>query len=60
MLAIAAFNPLTYGVDALRHVTLGSAWTPLQIQPLAIDLGVVAFFDVIMIAVGTWAFTKMK
>jgi ABC-2 type transport system permease protein len=58
--AVAAGNPLTYGVDALRQVTLGSAWTPLQIQPLWVDLGVVAAFDLVMIGVGTWAFTKMK
>jgi ABC-2 type transport system permease protein len=58
--AIAAFNPLTYGIDALRHVMLGAAWVPLQVQPLWIDLGVVALFDVIMIAVGTWAFSRMK
>jgi ABC-2 type transport system permease protein len=57
---IAAWNPLTYGVDALRHVTLGAAWAPLQIQSLGIDLGVVALFDGIMIVVGTWAFTRMK
>jgi ABC-2 type transport system permease protein len=58
--AIAAWNPLTYGVDALRHVTLGEAWVPLQIQSLGVDLGVVALFDGIMIVVGTWAFTRMK
>ena len=57
---IAAWNPLTYGVDALRHVTLGAAWVPLQIQSLGVDLGVVALFDGIMIVVGTWAFTRMK
>ncbi len=60
MTGIAAFNPLTYGVDALRHVTLGLAWTPLQIQPLVIDIGVIALFDAVMIAIGTWAFTRMK
>ena len=57
---LAAWNPLTYGVDALRNITLGSSWVPLQIQPLWIDLGVVAAFDGIMIVVGTWAFTRMK
>ena len=57
---IATWNPLTYGVDALRHVTLGAAWTPLQIQSLWVDLGVVALFDGIMVVVGTWAFTRMK
>jgi len=58
--AVATWNPLTYGVDALRHVTLGAAWVPLQIQSLGVDLGVVALFDGIMIVVGTWAFTRMK
>ena len=57
---IAVWNPLTYGVDALRHVTLGSAWVPFQIQSLWFDLGIIAVFDVIMIAIGTWAFGRMK
>ncbi len=57
---VAAWNPLTYGVDALRSLILGSAWTPLQIQPVWMDIGIIALFDVIMIAVGTWAFSKMK
>jgi ABC-2 type transport system permease protein len=52
------FDPLTYGVDALRTTILGSAWTPLQ--PLYINIGVVVLFDVAMIAVGTWAFSRMK
>ena len=58
--AVSAWNPLTYGVDALRSIVLGAAWAPLQIQPLSVDLGLVALFDGIMIGVGTWAFTKMK
>ncbi len=57
---VASWNPLTYGVDALRNVTLGSAWAPFQIQSLWVDIGVVALFDGIMIVVGTWAFTRMK
>lgn len=57
---VAAWNPLTYGVDALRHIMLGAAWTPLQIQSLSVDIGVIALFDGIMIVVGTWAFTRMK
>jgi ABC-2 type transport system permease protein len=54
----STFNPLTYGVDALRTVILGSAWIP--IHPLSLDLGVMAVFDVVMIGVGTWAFSRMK
>ena len=55
---VSSFNPLTYGVDALRTVILGSAWPSLQ--PLYINLGVVCIFDVVMIGVGTWAFSRMK
>jgi ABC-2 type transport system permease protein len=54
----SSFNPLTYGVDALRTVILGSAWVPLQ--PLYVNLGVVCVFDVVMVGVGTWAFSRMK
>lgn len=54
----SSFNPLTYGVDALRTVILGSAWVPLQ--SLYINLGFVCVFDVVMIGVGTWAFSRMK
>jgi ABC-2 type transport system permease protein len=52
------FNPLTYGVDALRTVFLGSSWVPLQ--PLYVDLGVIVVFDLAMIGIGTWAFSRMK
>ncbi len=57
---VATFNPLTYGVDALRWVILGAAWAPLAFQPLYIDIIVVCAFSVLMIGVGTWAFTRMK
>jgi ABC-2 type transport system permease protein len=56
----AKANPLSYGVDALKQIILGEAWQPLQLQPLAVDLAVVAVFDLVMIAVGTWAFSRMK
>ncbi len=54
----STFDPLTYGIDALRTVILGSAWTPLQ--PLYINIGVICIFDAVMIGVGTWAFSRMK
>ena len=57
---VAKVNPLSYGVDALKQIILGSPWQPLQLQPLFVDLAVVGAFDVIMICVGTWAFTRMK
>jgi ABC-2 type transport system permease protein len=55
---VSRFNPLTYGVDALRTVILGSAWTP--IQPLPFDLVIVCSFDLIMIIIGTVAFSRRK
>ncbi|MDR0797421.1 MAG: ABC transporter permease [Nitrososphaerota archaeon] len=51
-------NPLSYGVDALRTVILCSNWTPLH--PLCINLAIIAIFDVAMIIIGTWAFSRMK
>jgi len=60
MQAVSKLNPLTYGVDALRTIILGGAWQAYQLQPLIIDLAAIGFFDIIMIAIGTWAFGKMK
>jgi len=54
----SVFDPLTYGVDALRIVILGSAWKPLH--PLFVDLSVVVAFDLIIFGIGTWAFSRMK
>jgi ABC-2 type transport system permease protein len=54
----STFNPLTYGVDALRTIILGSAWTP--VHPLYINILVICAFDAAMIAIGTWAFSRMK
>jgi ABC-2 type transport system permease protein len=54
----ANVNPLTYGVDALRTIILGNAWEPLH--PLLYNLAVVCSFDLIMILVGTLAFSRRK
>jgi ABC-2 type transport system permease protein len=54
----SGLNPLTYGVDALRTIILGRAWQPLL--PLVYDIAIVGGFDLIMIIIGTWAFTRMK
>jgi ABC-2 type transport system permease protein len=54
----SSFNPLTYGVDALRTVILGDAWSPLH--PLYFNLLVVCAFDVVMITIGTLAFSRRK
>jgi ABC-2 type transport system permease protein len=52
-------NPLSYGVDALRTIILGEAWQ-FPLQPLYANLAVVGAFDLVMIIIGTWAFTRMK
>ncbi|NLU90539.1 ABC transporter permease [Chitinophaga sp. Ak27] len=48
-------DPATYAVDALRNVILKSAAMPLHL-----DISVLLLFDVVLIAVGTWAFNRMK
>jgi ABC-2 type transport system permease protein len=58
MQVVSRANPLTYGVDALRTVILGGAWQP--VQPLFVNLAVIGVFDVVMIAIGTWTFGRMK
>lgn len=55
---VSLLNPLTYGVDALRTVMMGSSWTPLF--PIYVDLVVLLAFDVIMILVGTYMFSRTE
>jgi ABC-2 type transport system permease protein len=54
----SSFNPLTYGVEALRTVVLGNAWPPLH--PLYYNLLIIFAFDAVMITVGTLAFSRRK
>jgi ABC-2 type transport system permease protein len=51
-------NPLTYSVDALRSVTMGSEWP--TILPLWQLILIIVAFDALMIAVGSYAFTRTK
>jgi len=55
---VSDFNPLTYGVDALRQVALGQNWQPLY--PLFYDLALVVLFDVSMIIIGTLILSRRK
>jgi ABC-2 type transport system permease protein len=55
--AASNLNPLTYGVDALRTLILGGGQS---LFPLYVDLAVICTFDVAMIIVGTWTFSRMK
>ena len=50
------FNPLTYGVDALRSIILGGAWEP--IRPLYQEILILLAFDAVMILIGTTAFGR--
>lgn len=55
---VVYINPLTYGVDALRTVILGSAYTsPFSLQ---VDVIILLIFDAIMIIVGTYSFSLRK
>lgn len=55
---VSAFNPLTYGIDALRQISLGQGWQPLF--PLYYDLLIVVLFDAAMIIIGTLALSRRK
>jgi ABC-2 type transport system permease protein len=56
--AVTYFNPMTYGVDALRTVILGGALPSLF--PLYIDILVIVAFDLGMIVLGTLMFGRRK
>jgi ABC-2 type transport system permease protein len=58
LLWVSYVDPLTYGVDALRTTILGSSWTPLF--PLHYDILILCTFDVLMILVGTLAFSRRR
>lgn len=50
---LVRLNPLTYGVDMLRRITLG-----IKTFPLYIDILYLAFFALIMISIGVFEFNK--
>ena len=52
------FNPLTYGIDALRQITLRQEWVPLL--PFYYDVLIVLLFDVAMIIIGTLALSRRE
>lgn len=55
MAPITFMDPVTYSVDGLRGVILGTSF----FHPLY-DFAIVAAFSLLMILVGTFAFSKMK
>jgi len=52
--AMTYLDPVTYGVDGLRTVTIGVSQFPLHV-----DLAVLAVFAAVMFTVGTAAFERM-
>jgi ABC-2 type transport system permease protein len=55
LLVFTVLDPVTYGVDGLRGLLLGTAQLPAMI-----DLTVLAGFAALMIGVGTWSFKRLK
>ena len=55
LLVFTMLDPVTYAVDGLRGLLLGSSQLPI-----ALNLGVLAAFAVIMIGIGTWSFKRLK
>jgi len=55
LLVFTMLDPGTYAVDGLRGLLLGSSQLPI-----ALNLGVLAAFAVIMIGIGTWSFKRLK
>jgi ABC-2 type transport system permease protein len=52
---IVKLNPLTYTVDGVRGTLLG-----IYAFPFYVDIGVIAFFAIVMILVGSISFSRMK
>lgn len=48
-------NPMTYAVDGIRSVMLGTSQFPLLL-----DFALISLFALVMILIGTYAFKKMK
>jgi ABC-2 type transport system permease protein len=64
---ISKFNPLTYGVDAIRQIFLGSGSGPYlgvtvfgHTMTLAEEVVLMSAFAVVLIAVAAWAFNRQE
>jgi len=56
---LTQINPLTYGVDAFKHVLLRSATPPLGPEfPLALDLFIVTAISAVMLTLAALSFRK--
>ncbi len=58
---LTLINPLTYGIDALKHALLRNSAPPLGHEfPLSLDLFVVSSLSVIMLALAAMSFSKKE
>jgi ABC-2 type transport system permease protein len=58
---LTQINPLTYGIDAFKHVLLRNGTPPLGPEfPLGLDLGIVAVISVIMLILASVSFRKKE
>jgi ABC-2 type transport system permease protein len=57
---VMLFDPMFYGVELIRWCLLGAGTPLLGSFGLLISLGVVAVFDVLMVALGTYLFSRAQ
>ncbi len=55
LLVLTTLDPVTYAVDGLRGLILGSSQLPI-----ALNLAILAAFAGLMIGIGTWSFKRLK
>jgi ABC-2 type transport system permease protein len=55
LLVFTLIDPVTYAVDGLRGVLLGTAQLPV-----GVDFMILTGFAVVLIGVGTWCFKRLK
>ena len=55
LLLFTVIDPVTYAVDGLRGLLLGSSQLPI-----ALNMAILAGFAAIMIGIGTWSFKRLK
>jgi len=55
LLVLTMLDPVTYAVDGLRGLILGSSQLPI-----ALNLAILTAFAALMMGIGTWAFKRLK
>jgi ABC-type polysaccharide/polyol phosphate export permease len=62
MTILSRFNPLTYGVDGMRHIILSGIPAELAqklfLYPVQINILILLAFSVFMVSIATLAFNK--